>query len=128
MLRASVDNTGDHEEVSLDGLTDPNCTEIKGIENSDVLIRFADAAMSGDEERLVVARDELCNTISPEAMVDAAGLVAGFQVTNRLADGAAVPMDPYEEWCDDDMMDTVTELNESLGINSYATNPYTRKD
>jgi hypothetical protein len=126
MLRVSVDMGGEHEEVSLDGLTDSNCTEIKGIENSDVLIRFADAAMSGDEERLAAAREELSNAINPEAMVDAAGLVASFQVTTRLADGAAVPTD-YEEWCDEDMMETVTELNESLGINNYATNPNTRE-
>lgn len=126
MLSVSVDAVGESEEVSLDGLTDPNCTEVQGIENSDVLIRFVDAAMSGDDEGLAVAREELCNTISPEAMIDAAGVIGSFQITTRLADGAAVPMD-YENWCTDEMLETATELNKSLGINEYATNPYTRE-
>jgi hypothetical protein len=125
MLSLSVDIAG--EQVNLDGLTDLSCTKLEGLAQSEELIRFADAAMSRDEDRLAAAREELSRAISPEAMVDAAGVVASFQVTTRLADGAAVPMD-YEHWCDDEMLETVTELNESLGINEYATNPYTRGD
>ena len=42
MLRESVTLTG--SEVDVDGLTDPAVTRIKGIPNSEELIRFSDAS------------------------------------------------------------------------------------
>jgi uncharacterized protein with NRDE domain len=111
----SIENSG--ESIDLNGLTDPACTEIKGIADSDVLLKFSNAFMEKDEARLSKAREQLANTISPEAMVDAAAIASNFQRMVRIADSTGIPL----ESMGDDMDGMVEELNEQLGINKYAS-------
>ena len=54
MLRESVELTGG--SIDFDGLTDPSCTEIKGIPNSRELLQFTNACMGVDGAELETAR------------------------------------------------------------------------
>jgi len=116
VLRVSISEiTG--EEVDLDGLTDPACTEIKGIPHSEVLLKYANAFMSKNTEALVKARDTLVNEMGAAAMIDAAAVASNFQRMVRIADGTGIPL----ESMGDEMDTMVEELGEQLGINEYVS-------
>ena len=115
MLRVSIENSG--ESIDLDRLTDPACTEIKGIPHSQVLLKFSNAFMGNDPDALTQAREQLAKAMGPEAMVDAAAVASNFQRMVRIADSTGIPL----ESMGDDMDVIVEELNEQLGINEYVS-------
>ena len=121
VLRVSIENSG--ESIDLDGLTDPDCTEIKGIPHSEVLLKFSNAFMENDTDALTRARQQLANEMSPEAMVDAAGIASNFQRMVRIADSTGIPLVSMG----DDMDVMVEELNEQLGINKYVSAANSKK-
>ena len=102
--------------IEFDGLTDPDCKEIAGIPYSAALINFCDAFMGGDADDLSTARELLASEMSPEAMVDVAGIAANFQRMNRIADATGMPQDSLGHEKASEIRDT---LNEKLGINKY---------
>jgi len=59
--------------------------------HSGLLVAFADACVHGTPEALVVARQRLTDATSAAFAVDAAGVVANFEMMTRVADttGAA---------------------------------------
>lgn len=117
MLSLSIlSETG--EPLNLDGLTDPNCTEIEGIPNSNVLLRFANAFMGSDPDELTAAREVLVEQMSPEAMVDAAGIASNFQRMTRIADATGIPL---EEWGDEEMDGMTNDLIKTLGTDKYGS-------
>jgi hypothetical protein len=69
-----------------------------GIDNSDVLVRFATACAERDDIALDRARDALSERVDPAFMVDAAAVAANFEMMTRLADstGAAMPPERIE--------------------------------
>ena len=91
MLREGIELEG--KSVNLDGLTDPACTQIEGIEHSEPLLLFANAFMGNDKAALADARDNLAKAMSIEAMVDAVGVASNFQRMDRIADGTGIPSD-----------------------------------
>jgi hypothetical protein len=105
------------ENIDLNGLTDPDCTEIKGIPNSEILLKYSNAFMGEDADELASVRQQLANEISPEAMVDAAAIASNFQRMVRIADSTGIPL----ESMGDDMDAKVEELNQQLGINKYVS-------
>jgi hypothetical protein len=112
MLRESIDIAGD--SIDLDGLTDLECTRIDGIPNSEALLRFVDAFISKDSDGLAEARETLAKEMSPEALVDVAGVASLFQRMVRIADSTGIPAD--------DMMVALQEdFCEELGINEYGS-------
>ena len=48
MLRESI--KADGQIIDLDGLADPDCKEIAGLQHSHILIEYADTFMSRDTE------------------------------------------------------------------------------
>ncbi len=118
MLRESIEASG--AAIDLEGLTDPACKEIVGIPHSGALLQFADAFMAGDTGALVAARENLVKTMSPLAMVDAAGVMSNFQRMVRIADGTGIPSD--------DILAVMQEdLCEKLGINEYCSAANTKR-
>lgn len=111
-----VTETG--EPLNLDGLTDPSCTEIAGIPNSNVLLRFANAFMGGDADELCAARKALAEQMSPEAVVDAAGIASNFQRMTRVADATGIPL---EEWGDEEVDGMTNDLIKTLGTDQYGS-------
>jgi hypothetical protein len=112
MLRESIKNTGD--SVDLEGLADPECTQIEGIPHSEALLRFANAFMGDDTDLLAETRANLAHEMSPEALVDAAGVASNFQRMVRIADPTGIPSD-------DIMMVLQEDLCEKLGLNEYVS-------
>jgi alkylhydroperoxidase family enzyme len=60
---------------------------------ADALIEFAEAAIGGDDGRLATAREALSELLGDEAVVDAAGVIAAFNMNTRIADAAGIPLD-----------------------------------
>jgi len=112
MLRESIEAAG--ESIDLEGLADPACTRIEGIVHSEALLKFANAFMGNDTAALGEARETLAKEMSPEAMVDAAGVASNFQRMVRIADATGIPSD--------EMMVVMQEdLCIKLGINGYVS-------
>lgn len=116
VLRVSIiEATG--EEIDLDGMTDPACTEIKGIPHSEVLMKFTNAFMSNDKQALTAARDTLVSEMGAAAMIDAAAVASNQQRMVRIADGTGIPL----ESMGDEMDAMAEEMSEQLGINEYVS-------
>jgi len=74
-------------------LTDHEAASTSGVEHGALLIAFAEAMVSGDEATLTHARHAVIEVMSPEAMVDAAGVVSNFERMVRIADATGIPLD-----------------------------------
>jgi len=59
---------------------------------------------------------KLIAILSPQAMVDAAAVVANFSRMVRIADGTGIPLD-------DMMAEYSSDLREDLGLNSLSQGP-----
>ena len=59
---------------------------------ADALVEFAEAAI-GDEDRLTAAREALSGLLGAEAVVDAAAVIAAFNMNTRIADATGIPLD-----------------------------------
>lgn len=112
MLRESIEYAGD--SIDLEGLADPECTQIEGIPHSGALLRFTNAFMGNDTELLAETRATLAKEMSPEALVDAAGVASNFQRMVRIADTTGIPSD-------DLMLVLQEDLCEKLGLNEYVS-------
>ena len=112
MLRESVELTGG--SIDFEGLTDPSCTEIKGVANSRELLQLANACMGAGDVALEPARQALVDKMGPAAMIDTVGVISNFQRMVRIADATGIPADgPMQEMSGD--------LREQLGINQYVS-------
>lgn len=60
-----------------------------GVDHADVLLEFARVATSpaGDDDELVRVRTALVEALGEPVMVDAAAVVANFEMMTRLAEG-----------------------------------------
>ncbi len=54
------------------------------------LIGFVDAVLRNDE--VAVARALLHRALGPDAVVDASGVIANFEMMNRIAEGTGIPV------------------------------------
>ena len=112
MLRESVELTGG--SIDFEGLTDPSCTEIKGIANSRELLQLANACLGEGSAALATARQALVDKMGSAAMIDTVGVIANFQRMVRIADATGIPADgPMQVMSED--------LREQLGINRYVS-------
>ena len=68
MLREGIEITG--EDIKLDGLTDPSCTNIEGIAHSDALLVFANAFMGDDKSALSKSVEMLAQKMGAERLAD----------------------------------------------------------
>ena len=99
-------------EVDMDGLADPACTRIKGVADSEVLLRFVDTYVSADAAAYAEARAALCEVLGETAMVDAVGVASNFQRLDRIADATGIPSDPM-------MAVMQEEFAQQLGLTKY---------
>ncbi len=86
MLRASTTAT----DTPLDPrfVTDRSVDPL--VPGGSVLLDFVDAILG--EESADAARDAVIDSLGGEALVDAAGVVANFEMMNRIADGTGMPV------------------------------------
>jgi hypothetical protein len=83
--------------VNLSALTDHEAAALSGIEHGAALIAFAEAMVGDDDEVLVKTRQAVTEAMSPEAMVDAAGVASNFERMVRIADSTGTPLDERME-------------------------------
>ncbi len=107
MLRASIEHAG--ADYNLDGVIGDGDG---GIPHGALLIEFAEAVIEGDDARLSSAREQVLKTLGPEALVDAAGIVATFNAIDRVADATGTPID-------EERIETTAEMRAQLGIDSF---------
>ena len=112
MLRESVKLSGG--SIDFEGLTDPSCTEIRGVPNSRELLQIANAVLGDDSAALATARQALVDIMGSAAMIDAVGVISNFQRMVRIADATGIPSD-------DSMQVMSEDLREQLGINRYVS-------
>ena len=62
MLRESVKLSGG--SIDFEGLTDPSCTEIRGVPNSRELLQLANAVLGDDSAALATARQALVDKMA----------------------------------------------------------------
>lgn len=108
LLRASGQTQG--EDFDLHAITEDDATS--GVPHGDLLTAFADAGVKGSDEERSAARDAIERDMGPEAVVDAAGVVANFQRMVRIADSTGIPLDkPVAIFS--------TDMREELGIDEF---------
>lgn len=112
MLREGIELDG--EDINLEGLTDPDCTKIDGIPNSEAILRFSNAFMGQGEASLEDARAQLANEMGVKAMVDAVGVASNFQRMDRIADATGIPSDGPIAMMQEDLVTL-------LGTDKYAS-------
>ena len=112
MLRESVKLSGG--SIDFDGLTDPSCTEIRGVPNSHELLQFTNACLGDDAAALAATRQALVDNMGSGALVDTVGVISNFQRMVRIADATGIPSD-------DAMLVMSENLREQLGINRYVS-------
>lgn len=71
----------------------PDGRRAAGIAHARELVAFADAVMAGDADALADARDALARVLGPSGVVDAAAVIAMFNVVDRVADAIGIPLD-----------------------------------
>ena len=79
--------------MNLSALTDHQAAGSSGVEHGHLLIAFAEAIVRDDEAVVTHARHAVIEGISPEAMVDAAGVASNFERMVRIADATGIPLD-----------------------------------
>jgi hypothetical protein len=83
--------------VNLSALTDHEAAAMSGVEHGPVLIAFAEAMVKNGNEVLAQMRRAVIETMSPEALVDAAGVASNFERMVRIADSTGIPLDERME-------------------------------
>ena len=74
-------------------MTDHEAAASSGVEHGNLLIAFAEAMVRDDDATLTHARHAVIEVLSPEAMVDAAGVASNFERMVRIADTTGIQLD-----------------------------------
>lgn len=111
MLRESRQAKGESSDLTvlIGGRGDGN------IPQGDLLVAFADAVLSEDDQRLAEVHSALRTTMGDAALVDAAAVAATFNAIDRIADATGIPIE-------DANAESTAELRASLGLNVFAEN------
>ena len=85
-----------------------------GVSHGARLLAFIEAVMGADEAALTRERAALRGVLSPECFVDVAGVIASFNVVDRVADATGIPLD-------DMLLAASADLREQLGLARFAS-------
>ena len=80
-----------------------------------VLNDFAEAVMARSDGKAAGQRQLLVAELGEPAMVDAAAVIAAFNLVARVADATGLPLEDYKE-------EASVELRDRLGLNEFAAN------
>jgi hypothetical protein len=93
--------------VNLAALTEHAAATSSGVEHGHLLIAFAEAIVMDNEAALTHARHAVIEGISPEAMVDAAGVASNFERMVRIADATGIQLDARMAALSQEVRDTL---------------------
>ncbi len=88
MLRASAEVTS----TPLDprSITDRSVDPL--LPSGRALLDFVDAVLTGDEHLQGAAQTAVLEALGPTGLVDASGVIANFEMMNRIADATGMPV------------------------------------
>ena len=89
LLRVSGESSGDHYDVKAAARGGNG----SGVAHGALLAAFAEAVLGADDDVLDEARARLRAELGPAALVDAAAIVATFQLMNRIASATGLALD-----------------------------------
>ena len=78
-----------------------------GVEHGSLLLAFAEAMARDDDATLTHVRHAVIEGISPEAMVDAAGVASNFERMVRIADATGIQLDERMATLSQEVRDTL---------------------
>jgi hypothetical protein len=85
-----------------------------GVTHGARLLAFTEAVMGNDDAALARERAAVRAVLTPEMFVDAAGIIASFNVVDRIADATGIPLDP--------MIDAMsTDFRHDLNLGRFAS-------
>ncbi len=87
-------------------------TTSTGVRHARELMAFADAAIGTEEKSLSLARAALVRAVGPEATIDSAAVVAGFDGITRIADATGIPLEAPKA-------EQTADLRAILGIDEF---------
>jgi hypothetical protein len=93
--------------VNLSALTNHEAATSSGVEHGNLLLAFVEAIVSDDDAALTQARHAVIEGISPEAMVDAAGVASNFERMVRIADATGIQLDARMAALSQEVRDTL---------------------
>jgi hypothetical protein len=93
--------------VNLSALTEHAAATSSGVEHGHLLIAFAEAIVMDNDAALTHARHAVIEGISPEAMVDAAGVASNFERMVRIADATGIRLDERMAALSQEVRDTL---------------------
>ena len=73
-------------------MTDHGAAATSGVQHGNLLIAFAEAMVGDDDATLTHVRHAVLEGLSPEVMVDAAGVVSNFERMVRIADATGIQL------------------------------------
>lgn len=79
------------KEVDLAAVNDAGVDS--GVAHGDVLLAFTDAVMARDGEAIERSRGALRDALGEAGVVDTSGVIAMFNVVDRIADATGIPID-----------------------------------
>lgn len=89
-----------------------------GVAHGARLIAFTEAVMRGDDAALARERAAVRAVLSPASFVDAAAIIAAFNVVDRIADATGIPLDA--------MLDAAsTTVRRDLDLSRFASSANT---
>ena len=91
----------------MDGTTDI------GVAHAGRLIALVDATIARDRAAAATARAGLVAAMGEAAMIDAAGVIGGFEGITRVADATGIPLEPAKA-------EMSAGWRETLGIDRFA--------
>lgn len=108
MLRASA--TATDQATDLRAVQDPEAEG--GVDAASALAGFVDAIVEGDARATARARSRVVERLGPAAAVDAAAIVANFEMMTRIADGTGALHESVD-----------ADVAHSTGADRFATAP-----
>jgi alkylhydroperoxidase family enzyme len=88
MLRASTAVTT--TPLDARSITDRSVDPL--LPSGNALLDFVDAVLTGEQDQQNMARDAVVDALGPTGLVDAAGVIANFEMMNRIADATGMPV------------------------------------
>lgn len=92
--------------VTADGADDG------GIANGALLIRFADAVLTGSDDDLAAVRVEIAETMGGEALTDTAAVAALFNAIDRVADSTGIELEVEKA-------EATEDFRADIGVNDF---------
>ena len=84
-----------------------------GVPHGELLMAFAEAVVTHQEDAIVKTRSELLGTIGEEGVIDAAGVVGLFNAIDRVADATGTELE-------DEKAEATDSMRRSIGITGFA--------